>query len=73
MCKIAKIIYLEQVTVFVKSIELNPTCFVGYILPEGIAMVLFDVISPGYGGLGLEGHDLSTICREGILLSKSFP
>ena len=54
------VIYFEQVTVFVKIIELNPTCSVGYVLPVAIAVALFHAISPGYGGLGLERHDLST-------------
>ena len=62
MCKDAKVIHLKQfrVTVLFKNIKLNPTCSVGYILPIAIAIVLFDAIIPGYGGLGLERHDLST-------------
>ena len=53
MCKVKKLMHLEQVTVFVKSIELNPTCSVGYIFPVVIAgddVVLSHAISPGYGG-----------------------
>ena len=60
MCKVTKVTHLEQVTVWVKRIELNPTCSVGYILPVSIVVVLFDEIGSGYGGLGLERHDLST-------------
>ena len=60
MCEVTKVIHLEQVTAFVKSIELNPTCSVGYILPVASAVVLFHAISPGDGGLCLERHDLST-------------
>ena len=50
MCKVT---HLEQVTVFVKRIELNPTCGVtnvapvGNILPVSIAVVLFHTTSPG--------------------------
>ena len=61
MCKVTKVIHLEQVTFLVKRIELNPTCSVGNILPVPIAVVLFDTIGPSYGGLGLERHDLSTL------------
>ena len=60
MCKVTRVIHLELDTVFVKRIELNLTCSVGYILPVVIAVVLFHAISPGYGGLGLERHDLLT-------------
>ena len=59
MCKDEKVIHLEQVTVFFNGDELNPTLFVGYILPVEIAVELFHAVNPGYGGLGLEGHDLS--------------
>ena len=71
MCKVTKDIYLEQVTVLVKRIELNPTCPVGNILPVAVAVVLFHAISPGYGGLGLERHIYRPKSREGhILLNK---
>ena len=71
MCKVTKVIHLEQVTVFVKRIKLNRTCSVGYnILPVAIAVVLFHAISPGYGGLSLKRHDLWTHERRCILLNQ---
>ena len=57
--------HLEQVrvTVFVKRIELNPTCSIGYILPVAIAVVLFHSISSSCGGLALERHESITSCQ----------
>ena len=57
-CKVTKVIYREQVTVFVKNIELNGKCFsIGYSKPPvEIGVVLFHATSPG----GYSGHDLST-------------
>ena len=69
MCEVTKVIHLEQVTAFVKSIELNPTCSVGYILPVAIAVVLFHAISSSCGGLALKRHGYIELWEgKGILL-----
>ena len=53
MCKVTNVMHLEQFIVSVKTIDLNPTCSVGYIFPVVVAggdVVLSHAISPGYGG-----------------------